>query len=63
MHSGVMATPKQTRRGDFYKLAERFRSSKDRNEVKKLGEELGRFVFGGKMPECTKYLSGKRQSY
>jgi hypothetical protein len=24
---------------------------------------LGRFVAGGIMPESTKYLSGKRQSY
>ena len=30
----------------FFKLAERFRSSKDPNEAKKLGDELGRFVFG-----------------
>ena len=30
----------------FFDLAERFRSSKDPDEVKKLGDELGRFVFG-----------------
>jgi hypothetical protein len=30
----------------FFELASRFRSSKDPNEVKKLGDELGRFVFG-----------------
>ncbi len=30
----------------FFELAERFRSSKDPNEVKNLGDELGRFVFG-----------------
>ncbi|MFY9560921.1 MAG: hypothetical protein WAQ52_11865 [Terriglobales bacterium] len=30
----------------FFELAQRFRSSKDPNEVKKLGDELGRFVFG-----------------
>jgi hypothetical protein len=30
----------------FFELAERFRSSKDPSEVKKLGDELGRFVFG-----------------
>ena len=30
----------------FFELAERFRSSKDPNDVKKLGDELGRFVFG-----------------
>jgi len=31
----------------FFELAGRFRSSKDPSEVKKLGDELGRFVFGG----------------
>jgi predicted transcriptional regulator len=30
----------------FFELAERFRSSKDAAEIKKLGDELGRFVFG-----------------
>ena len=30
----------------FFELAERFRSSEDATEVKRLGEELGRFVFG-----------------
>ena len=30
----------------FFELAERFRSSKNPDEVKKLGDELGRFVFG-----------------
>jgi len=30
----------------FFELAERFRSSEDAAEVKRLVEELGRFVFG-----------------
>jgi len=30
----------------FFELAKRFRSSEDSAEVKRLGEELGRFVFG-----------------
>jgi hypothetical protein len=30
----------------FFDLAERFRASKDPNEAKRLGDELGRFVFG-----------------
>jgi hypothetical protein len=30
----------------FFELAERFRDSKDPVEVKQLGDELGRFVFG-----------------
>jgi predicted transcriptional regulator len=30
----------------FFKLAERFRSSQDPDEAKKLGDQLGRFVFG-----------------
>jgi hypothetical protein len=31
---------------EFFELAERFRSSHDSEEVKQLGDELGRFVFG-----------------
>jgi predicted DNA-binding ribbon-helix-helix protein len=30
----------------FFELAERFRAASDPPEVKRLGEELGRFVFG-----------------
>jgi metal-responsive CopG/Arc/MetJ family transcriptional regulator len=30
----------------FFELAERFRSSSNPEEVKKLGDQLGRFVFG-----------------
>ena len=30
----------------FFELAERFRSSHDPEQVKQLGNELGRFVFG-----------------
>jgi hypothetical protein len=31
----------------FFDLAERFRAADDPEEVKRLGEELGRMVFGG----------------
>ena len=30
----------------FFELAERFRATKDPAESKRLGDELGRFVFG-----------------
>jgi len=30
----------------FFDLAQRFRSSQDAEEVQRLGEQLGRFVFG-----------------
>jgi hypothetical protein len=30
----------------FFDMAERFRTSQDPAETKRLGEELGRFVFG-----------------
>ena len=30
----------------FFELAERFRTSKDPEEVHQLGDQLGRFVFG-----------------
>ena len=32
---------------EFFGLAERFRSATDPKEVKRLGEEMGRMVFGG----------------
>jgi len=31
----------------FFDLAERFRSATDPNDVQRLGDELGRMVFGG----------------
>ncbi len=31
---------------DFFELAERFRDAHDPKEVKQLGDQLGRFVFG-----------------
>ncbi len=30
----------------FFDLAERFRSAKDPEEVKRLGEQMGQFIFG-----------------
>jgi len=32
---------------DFFELAERFRDEKDGEAAKRLGQELGRMVFGG----------------
>lgn len=32
---------------EFFELAERFRASDDPAEAKRLGDELGRMVFGG----------------
>ncbi len=32
---------------EFHALAERFRAAKDPKEVARLGDELGRMVFGG----------------
>ena len=32
---------------EFFDLAERFRSADDPKEVKRVGDELGRMVFGG----------------
>jgi len=32
---------------EFFELAERFRASEDAAEAKRLGDELGRMVFGG----------------
>jgi hypothetical protein len=32
---------------EFFDLAERFRSATDPDEVKRLGDQMGRMVFGG----------------
>jgi hypothetical protein len=32
---------------EFFELAEKFRSTRDPEEAKRLGSELGRIVFGG----------------
>jgi hypothetical protein len=32
---------------EFFALAERFRSATDKKEIERLGDELGRMVFGG----------------
>jgi hypothetical protein len=44
IEQGIEATKQKEQM--FFELAERFRSSKDPDVVKKLGDELGRFVFG-----------------
>jgi hypothetical protein len=31
---------------EFFRLAEKFRSAEDPAEVKRLGDEMGRFIFG-----------------
>jgi len=35
------------KRQDFFDLAERFRRSTDPEEVRRLGDELGRMIFSG----------------
>jgi hypothetical protein len=40
-----IAAAKQ-REEDFFQLAGKFRSAQDPEEVKRLGDEMGRFVFG-----------------
>ncbi|MCC6586761.1 MAG: hypothetical protein IT168_08730 [Bryobacterales bacterium] len=35
------------RQQEFFELAERFREAADPEEAKRLGDRLGRFVFGG----------------
>jgi hypothetical protein len=37
---------KRQREKEFFELAERFRASKDPEEIKRLGDELGLLVFG-----------------
>jgi hypothetical protein len=44
----IVAVPAQIAHMEqaLFEIVERFRSSKDPDEVKKLGDELGRLVFG-----------------
>jgi hypothetical protein len=44
IEQGIEATKQKEQA--FFELAERFRSSRNPDDVKKLGDELGRFVFG-----------------
>jgi predicted transcriptional regulator len=45
IEDGIAA--QQRKQQDFFALAERFRASEDESEAKRLGDELGRMVFGG----------------
>jgi len=38
--------PREERETAFFLLAERFRAASDAKEVKRLGDEMGRFIFG-----------------
>ena len=44
IEQGIEATKQKEQA--FFELAERFRSSRNPDDVKQLGDELGRFVFG-----------------
>ncbi|MFZ0593439.1 MAG: hypothetical protein WAM39_23480 [Bryobacteraceae bacterium] len=45
IENGIEA--EKQRQQEFFSLAERFRSATDPEEVKRLGDQLGRMVFGG----------------
>ncbi|MGA2325247.1 MAG: hypothetical protein ABSH05_03080 [Bryobacteraceae bacterium] len=45
IENGIEA--ERRKRREFFELADRFRSTKDPEEVKRLGDQLGRMVFGG----------------
>lgn len=44
IESGIEAEKRKQQ--EFFELAERFRNSTDPEEAKRLGDELGRMVFG-----------------
>jgi hypothetical protein len=50
---GVEASKQKERA--FFEIAERFRASKDPAESKRLGDELGRFVFGDDVSPSVSY--------
>ena len=45
IENGIEAEKRKQK--EFFDLAERFRNSSDPEEAKRLGDELGRMVFGG----------------
>jgi len=45
VESGLAA--QERKQQEFLDLAQRFRSATDKKEVQRLGDELGRMVFGG----------------
>jgi hypothetical protein len=52
-----METPKE-KEETFFAPAERFRAAIDADEVERLGDEIGQFVFGGSIPgTCHSELS------
>ena len=44
IEEGIEAS--KQREKDFFQLAERFRATQDPEEIKRLGDEMGRFIFG-----------------
>jgi EAL domain-containing protein (putative c-di-GMP-specific phosphodiesterase class I) len=44
IENGIAAASERERQ--FFDLAERFRAAKDPEEIQRLGDEMGRFVFG-----------------
>ena len=44
--STLYGTTEQQKEKAFFQLAERFRAASDPEQVKQLGDQLGRFVFG-----------------
>ena len=45
IENGIAA--EQSKQQQFFDLAERFRAAPDGEDAKRLGDELGRMVFGG----------------
>ena len=45
IENGIEA--EKRRQQEFFELAERFRSESDPEEAKRLGDQLGRMIFGG----------------
>lgn len=45
IENGIAA--EKQKQHEFFELAERFRSATDPEEIKRLGDQMGRMVFGG----------------
>jgi hypothetical protein len=54
IENGIEA--EKRREKEFFALAERFRKATDPEEVKRVGDEMGRMVFGRLMPKLARWV-------
>jgi hypothetical protein len=58
IEKGVEAEKRKQR--EFFELAERFRAASDPEEVRRLGDQIGRMVLGDSPPLAQSPKAGRR---